>query len=357
MALKVRANLSNKGFGTSIDLDISSSGVTAFFGPSGSGKTSLLRVISGLDRHIQTSVSFDNEIWQSKEIFVPTYKRKIAYVFQEPSLFTHLTVDGNLEFALSRSTQSADLHPIDKKAICEVLDITRLLARHPQTLSGGEAQRVAIARALCSNPKLLLMDEPLSALDSAHKSEIIPLFEQVCHTAKIPIVYVSHSIDEVARFADHMVILNDGRIMAQGKIEAMLSRLDLPHAQELDSISLMLGEVIEHDTEFGLTKITTSAGVMTLLQAQHLSIGDKVKIKIATKDVSLTLSEASDTSILNKLPVTVSEICELDVARVLIKLDAVGQPLIAQITRKSVSLMQLSVGQSLVAQVKSCALI
>ena len=357
MALKVRANLSNKGFGKPIDLDISSSGVTAFFGPSGSGKTSLLRVISGLDRHIQTSVSFNDATWQNEEIFVPTYQRRLAYVFQEPSLFAHLTVDGNLEFALSRSIKSTHTHAIDKGAICEVLDITRLLTRHPQTLSGGEAQRVAIARALCSNPQLLLMDEPLSALGSAHKSEIIPLFEQVCHKAQIPIVYVSHSIDEVARFADHMVILNDGCVTAQGSIEAMLSRLDLPHAQELDSISLMLGEVIEHDVEFGLTKISTSAGALTILQAQHLSIGDKVKIKIATKDVSLSLTEADDTSILNRFPATVSEIRELDVARVLIKLDAAGQPLLAQITRKSASLLKVSIGQSLIAQVKSCALV
>lgn len=356
MALKLHVNLSSKGFETPIDLEIPETGVTAFFGPSGSGKTSILRVISGLDRQINTRVNFADQTWQNEQVFVPTHRRHLAYVFQEPSLLTHLTVDGNLEFALSRNKISKNEFPIDKEAICKILNISSLVARYPHTLSGGEAQRVAIARALCSNPQLLLMDEPLSALDAGHKAEIIPLLEQVCQDAQVPIIYVSHSLDEVARFADQMVILNEGRVTAQGTTETMLSRLDLPHAQELDSMSLMVGEITGYDTDFGLTHISTSVGTLTLLQAQHLSIGDRVKIKIATKDVSLTLTEAMDTSILNKFPVTVSEICELDSSRVLIKLDAAGQTLLAQITRKSVSLMQLSVGQSLIAQVKSCAL-
>ena len=202
------------GRGLDIDLDLPRHGITALTGPSGSGKTTCLRVVAGLERLPGARVAFGDETWQDGNSFVPPHRRALGYVFQEASLFTHLTVAGNLEFG--RARVAAHERTIDTGEVAEMLGIAGLLGRKPDMLSGGERQRVAIARALLAAPRLLLMDEPLAGLDSARKQEILPYLERLRDNMSIPIVYVSHAADEVARLADHLVLLDGGKVLANG---------------------------------------------------------------------------------------------------------------------------------------------
>ena len=355
--LKLDLDLGAKGFNGKIFLDLPLSGVTALFGPSGSGKTSILRAISGLDRHPSTSINFAGETWQDGQNFMPTHSRGLAYVFQQPSLFSHLTVEQNIQFAVKRAAANAAQTRLPKDAICKILNISHLLDRFPSTLSGGESQRVAIARALCSYPRLLLMDEPISALDSGNKAEIIPLIEQVCKDSGTPVLYVSHALDEVARLSDNLVLLNQGKIVASGLTNEILIQLDLPYAHQADAISVLDAEVVEQQSKFGITLVRTKLGDLNLLQATHLQLGKSIRIQVAARDVSLTRDESHETSILNRLKVKIIEIETSDLAQATVKLEANGAALLSKITRKSLFALDLSVGETVIAQIKSCALL
>ena len=355
--LELRLNLKSKGFDERICLDLPLNGVTALYGPSGSGKTSILRAVAGLDKHKCTRINYAEEIWQDEQIFVPTHARGLAYVFQQPVLFSHLTVEQNIQFAVKRSNFSAAENQLSKDTICQRLNISHLLDRLPFTLSGGESQRVAIARALCSYPRLLLMDEPLSALDTGNKAEIIPLLEQVCADVGVPVLYVSHALNEVARLSDNLVLLEQGRVLESGLTRELLVELKLPFSQQSDAISVIDAWVVEHEAEFGVTLVRTKLGDLNLLQADHLQVGESIRIQVAARDVSITRDDSNATSILNRLRLEIVDIGESDQAQATVKLEANKVALLSKITKKSLAALELSIGEIVIVQIKSCALL
>ena len=354
--ISARLGLALGDFRLDAALDVPGRGVTALFGHSGSGKTSLLRCIAGLERAPGGYLSVNGEIWQDEQqgIFLPIHRRPLGYVFQEASLFSHLSVRHNLEYGWKRIPKAGRQVGFDQAA--ELLGIGQLLDRSPARLSGGERQRVAIARALLTSPRLLLMDEPLAALDLASKGEILPYLERLHDDLSIPILYVSHSPDEVARLADFMVLMEKGKTVASGPIHEMLTRLDLPLAHG-DEAGVVVDTVIgEHDQAFHLSRLDFSGGSISVAQ-QPYALGHAMRLRIHARDVSLALERHGDSSILNILPARVVEIVEENPAQVMLRLDAGGIPLLARITRKSCALLALRPGMAVFAQVKSVALL
>ena len=354
MTIEVRFQIHRGDFVLDVDLTIPARGVTAVFGPSGCGKTTLLRAIAGLEQCRGGFLQVGEMLWQDGNRFIPPHKRPLGYVFQEASLFEHLTVQGNLEYGVKRIPE-AERKVSMGKAI-ELLGIGHLLERRPDRLSGGERQRVAIARALAVSPGILLMDEPLAALDLARKQEIMPYLESLHDELDIPIIYVSHSSDEVARLADHLVLLEAGRIKAAGAIGEMLTRLDLPLAHGGDAEALIEASVAGHDDEYDLTHLDFSGGRFTVTR-KALPVGHSVRLRVAARDVSLTLEHQSGTSILNIFPATIDEITPEGSAQVTVRLVAGGVPLLSRVTRKSAALLDLKPGKSVYAQAKSVALL
>ena len=331
-------------------------GVTALFGPSGSGKTTLLRCLAGLERASNGYLEVNGEIWQddSKGIYLPTHRRPLGYVFQEASLFSHLNVRRNLEYGWKRIPATQKRVGFDQAV--ELVGIGPLLDRDPARLSGGERQRVAIARALLVSPDLLLMDEPLAALDLASKKDILPYLERLHDELSIPVLYVSHSPDEVARLADYMVLMENGKTVASGPLKELLARLDLPLAHG-DEAGVVIDTVVgEHDDTYHLTRLDFAGGAISVARQPH-ALGHRMRLRIHARDVSLALNRHGDSSILNILPARVVEIVDENPAQVAVRLDAGGVPLLARITRKSSTLLGLEPGMAVFAQVKSVALL
>ncbi|MBY8934186.1 Vitamin B12 import ATP-binding protein BtuD [Pseudomonas fluorescens] len=346
-------------FGLDVDLNLPGRGVTALYGHSGSGKTTCLRCIAGLERAEHGFVQINDEVWQDSDngIFVPPHKRALGYVFQEASLFPHLSVLANLQFGLKRIARSQ--RRVDMAQATELLGIGHLLERHPQHLSGGERQRVGIARALLTSPKLLLMDEPLAALDSQRKSEILPYLQRLHDELDIPVLYVSHAQDEVARLADHLVLLSEGKALASGPIGETLARLDLPMAMGDDAGVIIEGQVSAYDADYQLLSLQLPATEMSI-RVTHapIALGQPLRCKVHARDISLSLQNSEFSSILNRLPVTVvSEQSADNAAHVLIRLDAGGTPLVARITRYSRDQLGVHPGQHLWAQIKAVAVL
>ncbi|MHB8473954.1 MAG: molybdenum ABC transporter ATP-binding protein [Gammaproteobacteria bacterium] len=330
-------------------------GITALFGASGAGKSLLLRSVAGLESAVQGQLHVAGECWQdsSRGWFLPAHRRPIGYVFQEASLFAHLSVRGNLEYGYKRVAPKARTVAWDQAI--ELLGIAALLQRQPTFLSGGERQRVAIARALLTGPRLLLMDEPLAALDQASKAEILPYFARLSAALAIPVLYVTHASDEVARLADYLVLLARGAVVAQGALTEMLTRLDLPIAHGDSAEAVLNAQVAEHDTGYQLTYLECASGRFAIPQIDA-PIGSSARLRIAARDVSLTLAPPQGTSILNILPVRLIAISDDRPGQVMLALDANGARLLARITRKSLAQLHLEVGQALYAQIKSVAL-
>jgi len=336
-----------------VDLDLPDYGVTALYGPSGCGKTSLLRAIAGLDQHRNALVTFKGRVWQRDQYHVPTHKRTLAYVFQEPSLFSHLNVRQNLEFSVKRVTAAAVKYSLNDAV--ELLGLSSLLERSVMELSGGEQQRVALARAVASSPDLLLMDEPLSALDQQAKEDILPYIENLTARFKIPIVYVSHSLDEVARLADHLVLLDKTGVVSHGDIQGMLTRLDLPLAQNPRAESILVAQVAAHDEAFNLSYLDSNVGRFCV-PSVGLELGHQVRLRIAARDVSVTLKHQPDTSILNIFAAIVEEVSLPIQALCTVRLMANGVSVLAKVTQKSVASLNLEAGKAVYIQVKSVAL-
>ncbi|AUO26589.1 molybdenum ABC transporter ATP-binding protein [Pseudomonas sp. NC02] len=357
--IEVRLQLKYSGFALDVDLQLPGRGVTALYGHSGSGKTTCLRCIAGLERAEEGFVQINDEVWQDsrKGLFVPPHKRALGYVFQEASLFPHLSVLANLEFGLKRIPRQQ--RRVEMSHATELLGIGHLLERHPQHLSGGERQRIGIARALLTSPSLLLMDEPLAALDSKRKSEILPYLERLHDELEIPVLYVSHAQDEVARLADHIVLLSDGKALASGPIGETLARLDLPMALGDDAGVVINGTVSAYDAHYQLLTLQLPASQLQMRVAHApLALGKQLRFKIQARDVSLSLQAEEHSSILNRLPVTVTQEIPADnAAHVLVSLDAAGTPLLARITRYSRDQLQLHPGQTLWAQIKAVAVL
>ncbi|MGV8917880.1 MAG: molybdenum ABC transporter ATP-binding protein [Pseudomonas sp.] len=359
LPIQLRLHMTYPSFAMEVDLTLPGRGVTALYGHSGSGKTTCLRCIAGLEKASDGFVQINGEVWQDSRqgIFLSPHKRALGYVFQEASLFPHLSVRGNLEFGLKRIPRQQRKVQLDQAT--QLLGIDHLLERRPDNLSGGERQRVGIARALLTSPRLLLLDEPLAALDAKRKSEILPYLERLHDELEIPMLYVSHSQDEVARLADHIVLLSDGKALASGPIGETLARLDLPMATGDDAGVVIEGVVSGYDAHYQLLTLNLPGSALQVRVAHAaMAIGKTLRFKVQARDVSLNLQPEEHSSILNRLPVTVTEEISADnTAHVLVRLDVAGTPLLARITRYSRDQLKLAPGQALWAQIKSVAVL
>ncbi len=334
-------------------------GVTALFGPSGCGKTTVLRCIAGLQR-INGVCEIDGEVWQDQNgAFLPTYKRPLGYVFQEASLFQHLSVRRNLLFGAPRDKREGTKGGIVFDEVVELLGITRLLDRSPRNLSGGERQRVAIGRALLSQPKLLLMDEPLSALDRATKNEILPFLERLRDHLNLPVVYITHDIAEVERLADQMVLMEKGRVIGAGPLEELQSDPSLPLAAARDAAVSFNGIVQASDEAYGLVTLKIRGGLLTA-PAPQAKAGERRRIRVIASDVSLTREAPAPSSIMNVLPARVVSTKPVDLSEVIVVValgsDGTGARLLSRVTRKASEALGLADGAGVYAQVKAVAL-
>ncbi len=362
----IRLTLQRRSFGLDVDLQLPLQGVSVLFGPSGSGKTTLLRCVAGLEKATGV-VSLGNEVWQDsdKALFTPTWQREIGYVFQEASLFEHLDVRQNLMFGLARARVA--MRTLDE--VIDLLGISPLLDRSIEGLSGGERQRVAIARALSTGPRLLLLDEPLAALDVARRKEVLPWLERINRQLQIPLLYVTHSVDELARLADHVVMFNAGRVTSQGPVSQVMVSQDVAVAIGEEAGLVARGEIIGRDAQDHLAQIRFAGGVLWV-RDQGLEIGQPVRIRILARDVSLSLSVNEDCSILNYLEGRVESIdSDVHPSGVIVRVrcgqqrgseggsESGSDLIVSRITRRSLDRLRIQVGSRVWCQVKSVALI
>jgi molybdate transport system ATP-binding protein len=334
-------------------------GVTALFGPSGCGKTTVLRCIAGL-LHVNGVCEIEGEVWQDGGgAFLPTYRRPLGYVFQEASLFQHLSVRRNLLFGAPRHDGGGAKGAIAFDEVVELLGVQRLFDRSPRNLSGGERQRVAIGRALLSQPKLLLMDEPLSALDRATKNEILPFLERLRDRLNLPVVYITHDLAEVERLADQMVLMEKGRVIGAGPLEDLQSDPSLPLAVARDAAVSFDGVVQASDEAYGLVTLKVRGGSLTV-PAPPAAIGEHRRIRAIAGDVSLAREPPGLSSILNVLPARIVSMKPVDSNEVVVVValgaDGAGARMLSRLTRKSWEELGLAQGMSVHAQVKAVAL-
>ena len=356
--LRARFRIERGAFTLDADLEVPDEGVTAVFGPSGCGKTTLLRCLAGLERSSEGFFRLGDTLWQdeAQDVFVPITQRAVGYVFQELRLFPHLSVRDNLRYGLRRTPLQERRFSFDQ--VVGLFGLGGLLDRRPYHLSGGEQQRVAIGRAVLASPRLLLMDEPLASLDQQRKREILPFIQRLDRELAIPIVYVSHSLNEVLQLTRTLVVLHGGRIVAAGPINEVLARLDLRHTIGPDVVGAVLDtRVAGHDHAFGLTTLEFQGKTLYVPQ-QPRAVGEPLRVHVLSKDVSIVLGAPPPrTSVLNILEARIDRIGEADPnsSSVDIRLD-IGCPLLASITRKSLMNLDLRPGQRVYAQIKALAL-
>jgi molybdate transport system ATP-binding protein len=357
--IEASLRLPRGAFTLDVSLTLPARGVSALFGPSGCGKTTLLRCLAGLEHAPGGRVVVDGEVWQddANRVFVPTHRRAVGVVFQEASLFEHLDVRANVEFGWKR------LLPAERRvSIAEAVawtGIESLLQRTTLGLSGGERQRVAIARALAVSPRMLLMDEPLAALDAARKAEILPAIERLNVLSGITIVYVSHAIAEVARLADHVVLMEAGQAVASGPVAELLSRLDLPLPPGEDAGVVLQGQIGALDAEWQLARLD-APGASFWTRDPALPLGHRIRLRVLARDVSLSLVAQPESSIVNQIPATVEAIADDGhPSQVLVRLRTQGGgiALLARVTRRSAQALALEPGKPVWAMVKSVALL
>jgi molybdate transport system ATP-binding protein len=333
----------------------SEGGLIALFGRSGAGKTSLVNAIAGLYRPQRGFIAIDDDVLTdtATHIFIPAHRRRVGYVFQEGRLFPHLNVRQNLLYGrwfAAKEAASADFNHI-----VSLLGIERLLARRPANLSGGEKQRVAIGRALLARPRILIMDEPLAALDEGRRHEILPYIERLRDETRIPILYVSHSIAEVARLATTLVVLSEGEVAAIGPTAEIMGRIDLfPLTGRAEAGAILTTRVVGHDRHFGLTVLGAAAGELRVPNLD-LAVGATLRVRIRARDVMIALSPPEGLSALNVLPSTIAEITDGDGPIVQMRLDCGGDALVARLTRRSVVRLGLIPGLKVHAVIKSIA--
>lgn len=352
--LQIRYALDRPRFKLDVSLDIPMHGVTGLFGESGAGKTTLLRCVAGLERRATGKLVVAGETWQDDAVgaWRPTHERQIGYVFQESRLFGHLDVRGNLLYGLRRSDRNG--RDLDFDGVAELLGLTTLLGQHPGELSGGEAQRVAIGRALLRAPRLVLMDEPLASLDAARKNEILPFLDRLHAELSMPIIYVSHNIEEVCRLCDHLVVMEAGRVAAAGDLQGVLVRTDVPLLAGEEAGSVIIGEVSGYDAAYDLTTIRFSGGEIRTPGA-HGANGSPLRLRIRANDISLCRERPSQTTILNILNATIDHIEDAGGPSRLLRLNVGEEQLLARVTRRSCDDLGLRVGESIEAQIKAVA--
>ncbi len=348
--LQVRLGLARPPFAMDVDFAIRLEGVTGLFGPSGAGKSTLLKCLAGLERAETARIVFAGETWEDTDgvLRLPAHERATGFVFQEARLFPHLDVRGNLQYGQRRSQRPGP----DFDHVVELLELGPLLDRQPATLSGGEAQRVAIGRAVLHAPRLLLMDEPVSALDVERRGEVLPFIEQLHADLGVPILYVSHNIDEICMLSDQLIVMDAGRIVVHGDLQQVLLQTDLPVLGGDEACAVLRAESLDYDEEYDLTRVQVDGGELWI-PGRHTSAHAGLRLRIRANDVSLVHERVQGTSILNSLEVNVVGIDDEAGHSVLVHLAAGGSRLLARITRKSRAELDLSLNQQLVAQIKS----
>lgn len=341
--------LIRSGFTLDVDLKLPGHGVTALFGHSGSGKTTLLRCIAGLERTSHGYLAVNGDIWQHSNYFLPVYKRSVGYVFQEASLFPHLNVMGNLRYGIKRINRNLRVN-LDKAI--NLLGIEDLLHRKSNSLSGGEKQRVAIARAIVANPRILLMDEPLAALDIKRKQEILPYLQQLRNELDIPVLYVSHHPDEVARLADSLVIMENGSVVAEGPLRNVLSRIDLPIRITNDAGVVIDACVADVDIKWHLCKLDFEGGSIWA-RDEGCVVGCKTRIRILARDVSISHNCLTQNSIQNSLQGIVDAIGDdYHPGLMLVRVKVGTTCILSRLTRKAVADLNLKKGISVWVHIK-----
>lgn len=315
-----------------VDTDIPATGITGVFGESGSGKTSLLRCIAGLDG--------------SQHGLPPVHKRRIGFVFQVPQLFSHLSVQKNIEYGMRRNPDAI----VSVDEIARLLEVEGLLDRSVTELSGGEAQRVSIARVLCQSPRLILMDEPLSALDERRRNEVLPYLDRLHAETSVPIIYVSHNIEEICRLSDHLLVLDDGKVVAEGGLQDTLSRIDLPQLGGRNAGAVIEATQARYDEEYDLTLFNFSGGELWVA-GRHESTS--ARLRISASDISLSRVAAESTTILNILPAVIEATSPETAATELVRLRLGDDILVARITRRSLQQLKLRTGDDVFVQIKS----
>ncbi len=342
-------------FSLNVDLNLPAQGVSVIFGPSGCGKTTLLRCIAGLQQ-ASGELTVAGERWQGSGQWLPVHQRPIAYVFQETSLFPHLSVRRNLLYGYRRIPKAQ--RRIEPDQAIHWLGLEAMLERMPDRLSGGERQRVAIARALLTSPKLLLLDEPLAALDQTSKRDILPYLERLHDQLAIPMLYVTHATDEMARLADHLVIMNKGKVVANGPLSETLARIDLPVLAEEHASVIIQASIGALDPQWHLCRADFAGGSLWVRDFADATIGTPIRLRVMARDVSIALHQHGDQSIQNLLPATVSELAkESHPAMTMVKLMAGPTPLLARLTSRSASQLALTPGAAIWLQVKSVAIV
>ncbi|PZQ51260.1 MAG: molybdenum ABC transporter ATP-binding protein [Rhodovulum sulfidophilum] len=346
-------------FTLDVAFDAPARGLTALFGPSGCGKTSVLRAIAGLNRFEEGDLTVGGEVWQGPGVFRPTHRREIGYVFQEASLFPHLSVRRNLDYGRRRALKGGATEKIRLAEVVDLLGLGHLLERSPTTLSGGERQRVAMGRALLAQPRLLLMDEPLSALDRFAKEAILPYLERLRDGLDMPILYVSHDISEVERLADRLVLMRRGALLATGPLAELQARTDLPLARLPEAGVTLPAEVVAEDAAYEIATLAVP-GATLLVPGRFGPIGGRHRLRVAASDVALVRDPPTASSILNCPAAMILE-SEADGAMVtaVLGLGAAGDGarILARVSRRSWDTLGLAPGQAIFAQIKGVALV
>ncbi|MEK9952240.1 MAG: molybdenum ABC transporter ATP-binding protein [Curvibacter sp.] len=354
---QVRLRLPRADFELQVDLRLPARGITVLYGASGSGKTSVLRCVAGLERARSARVALAGEVWQDEAagVFLPVHRRALGYVFQEASLFDHLDVQGNLHYGMRRAR--APGAELTLHNAVRLLGIEDLLRRRTHQLSGGERQRVAIARALATAPRVLLLDEPMAALDAARRQDILPWLERLRDELRIPMLYVTHAADELARLADHLVVLERGQVRASGPVGEVLAAIDRPVVVGEDAGVLLHGTVAERDTHWQLVRVGFDGGELWLRDS-GLPVGRGVRLRVLARDVSLTTVEPQHTSIQNHFPCIVESVVpDAHPAQVLVRVRCGPSLLLARITRRALDALALQPGRASWVQVKSVAVV
>lgn len=355
--IQILLKLARPDFALDVDLTLPGQGISVLYGASGSGKTTLLRCVAGLEKAPSACLKVDGVVWQdhASGVFLPPWRRPLGYVFQESSLFSHLNVHDNLRFGVRR--EGKGLHPAALDEAIALLGLENLLQRRTDQLSGGERQRVAIARALALQPRLLLLDEPLASLDHARRQDILPWLERLRDEIHIPMLYVTHAADEVARLAHTLVVMAQGKAVAVGPVADVLAGIDSPVELGDDVGALLEGVVQERDDRWHLAKVQVAGGALWLRDA-GLEVGHKVRLRVLARDVSLATSEPNHTSIQNILPCVVDSLApDHHPSQVLVRLRFGDSIFVARITARAADSLALASGQSVWAQVKSVALV
>ncbi|HQQ63826.1 MAG TPA: molybdenum ABC transporter ATP-binding protein [Pseudomonadales bacterium] len=352
--LAAHFHLAYPGFTLDAQLRVPLRGFSVISGRSGCGKTTLLRCMAGLV-HANGELRLGDMSWQDKHQCVPTHQRQLAYVFQEPRLFPHLDVRDNLRFGFDRIEKKQRRIAFDDAVAW--LGLATLLSHRPAQLSGGQQQRVAIARALLTSPQLLLMDEPLANLDHDSKAEILPYLEQLRSTLQIPVIYVTHATDEMARLADHLLLMENGRVIASGPLNTLLTQTTLPLAHLDDARAVLDATVTAHDAHYQLTQVNVAGGSLAVALSPH-AIGSVIRVGIMARDVSIALQPPQQSSIQNCLAAHILDISpDHNPARVLVRLDCGDNTIIlSRITRRAADQLALRAGMPVYAQIKAVAL-